>query len=95
METWNITITSPMGETTALLRFETNGADLGGEMTGKGGSGPIESGKIEGDKLSWACRIQKPVPMALKFKGIRQGDVLSGTVRFGMFASGTFTASRA
>lgn len=95
METWTITITSPMGETTAQLTFEQTGATLIGEMSGKGGSGPMEKGRIEGDQLSWSCRIQKPMPMTLKFKGTRQGDEMSGKVRFGIFASGEFVALRA
>jgi hypothetical protein len=50
LETRNITVTSPLGETTALLRFEINGADLSGELTGKGGSGPIAA-------QLWPCRV--------------------------------------
>ncbi len=92
MENWTITVTSPMGQTTAALRLDKQGPDLRGEMSGKGGTGPLEDGRIEGDQLSWTCRIQKPVPMTLKFKGVQRGDDLSGTVKFGMFGSGTFAA---
>lgn len=95
VENWAITITSPMGKTSAKLRFSQNGTDLSGEMTGKGGSGPIGAGRVEGDQLSWSCKIQKPMPMILKFKGVRTGDEIAGTVKFGMFASGTFVAIRA
>lgn len=95
MDRWNITITSPMGETTAQLRFQQTGTALVGEMTGKGGSGPMESGKVDGDILSWSCKIQKPMPMTLKFKGTRAAGEMSGTVKFGMFASGSFVALRA
>lgn len=94
VETWTITITSPMGETSARLQFEQSGTGLSGEMSGKGGSGPMEAGRIEGDQLSWACKIQKPMPMTLKFKGTRRGDEMHGSVKFGMFASGTFAAAR-
>lgn len=95
MDSWTIKITSPMGETSARLQFEQNGADLVGEMTGKGGSGPMESGRIKGDTLTWACKIEKPMPMTLKFNGVRQGDEITGSVKFGIFASGKFVASRA
>lgn len=94
MDTWTITITSPMGETSAQLRFKEAGAGLIGEMTGKGGAGPMEKGRIDGDRISWACDIQKPMPMTLKFKGTRLGDEMTGKVKFGLFASGTFTAVR-
>jgi len=95
LETWTITVTSPMGQTTAALSLDKQGPDLRGEMSGKGGVGPLEDGRIEGNQLSWTCRIQKPVPMTLKFKGILRGDDLSGTVKFGMFGSGTFVAKPA
>jgi len=94
LENWTITITSPMGKTSARLQFEQSGSDLIGEMTGKGGSGPMESGRTRGDNLSWTCKIQKPMPMTLKFDGVRQGDEISGSVKFGMFASGKFVATR-
>ncbi len=93
MKRWKITITSPMGETNAELQLMQDGQNLTGEMSGKGGSGPIESGRVSGDQLSWTCRIQKPMPMALKFSGTRQDGEISGTVKFGMFASGTFVAT--
>ncbi len=95
MDNWTITITSPMGETSARLQFEQTGADLNGEMTGKGGSGPMESGRVKDDTLTWTCKIQKPMPMTLKFSGVRQDDEITGSVKFGMFASGTFVAKRA
>lgn len=95
MESWTITITSPMGETSARLQFEATDTGLSGEMTGKGGSGPMEKGRIDGDQISWRCNIQKPMPMTLKFKGTRAGSEMSGKVKFGMFASGTFVAVRA
>lgn len=95
MDIWNITITSPLGETTAKLHIDETGSDLSGEMTGKGGAGPIKAGRINGDQLSWTCKIEKPVPMTLAFKGTRQGGEMSGKVKFGMFASGSFVATRA
>jgi len=95
LETWTITVTSPMGQTTAALRLDIQDPELRGEMSGKGGTGPLEDRRIEGDKLSWSCRIQKPMPMTLKFKGVLQEHDLSGTVKFGMFGSGTFVAKPA
>jgi len=92
LENWTIIIRSPMGETTAKLQFEQTGTGVNGEMTGKSGSGPIEAGRVDGDRLYWTCKIEKPMPMTLKFKGVRKGDEMNGTVKFGIFASGTFVA---
>jgi hypothetical protein len=95
LDTWTITITSPLGVTSAHLQFEETDTGLTGEMTGKGGSGPMEKGRIDGDRISWICEIQKPMPMTLKFKGIRGEGEMTGKVNFGLFASGTFSAVRA
>ena len=92
MQTWAITISSPLGDTRAQLAFEEEGGALVGQMTGKGGDGPMENGRVEGDRLSWSCKIQKPAPMTLKFKGTRTGGEMAGSVKFGMFASGAFKA---
>ena len=95
MENWTIIITSPLGETRAALTLvETDGA-LTGEMRGKGGAGPVEDGHVDGDRLTWTCRIQKPAPMALRFSGRRTDEAITGKVKFGLFASGTFAATPA
>lgn len=94
MQSWTITISSPLGDTKARLEFEDTGKTLVGQMTGKGGDGPMENGRIDGDRLSWSCKIQKPAPMTLKFDGKRDGDAITGSVKFGIFASGSFSAHR-
>ncbi len=94
MQSWDIVISSPLGETRARLDFEDAGGRLVGRMTGKGGDGPMEDARIDGDRLAWSCRIQKPAPMTLKFDGERQGGTMAGKIKFGLFASGTFTAQR-
>ena len=94
LDIWNITITSPLGVTAAKLHLAEDGSNLRGQMTGQGGAGPINAGQIKGDQLSWTCKIEKPMPMTLAFKGRRQGGEISGKVKFGMFASGHFVATR-
>ncbi|MBV2358726.1 hypothetical protein KUH32_02990 [Thalassococcus sp. CAU 1522] len=90
MQVYDITISSPLGETPARISF----ADGQGHMTGKGGSGPMEALEQVDDNLTFNVRIDRPMPMTMKFKGRIDGDSLSGTVKFGMFASGTFAGSK-
>lgn len=80
-----------MGEFDAALAIV--GAQ--GEMSGKSGTGPMEQLNIGDGTLAWSFKIDKPMPMTLKFDGAHDGTTLSGKVKFGMFASGTFTGTRA
>lgn len=91
MPIFDITISSPLGDTPARIAWE----GTTGQMTGKGGSGPMEALAHSGETLSFNVRIDRPMPMTMKFSGILSGDDLSGTVKFGMFAKGTFTGTRA
>ncbi|QUJ76619.1 hypothetical protein KDD17_00650 [Sulfitobacter albidus] len=91
MQIWNIEITAPTGNFRATLRI----TDDGGEMAGKNGAGPMLDLQQDGDSLRWATQIEKPMPMKMKFDGTVDGDQLSGTVKFGIFAKGTFEGTRA
>lgn len=91
MQVWEIEITAPTGNFRATLRI----TDAGGEMSGKNGKGPMLDLVQQGDTLRWATLIEKPMPMKMKFDGTVDGDALSGTVKFGIFAKGTFAGTRA
>ncbi len=92
METWTLTIDAPMGKIPATLTLSADGQS--GEMSGKSGSGPVGDLTNSGGTLSWTTKIDRPMPMTLTFKGARDGDQLSGKVKFGLFASGSFEGTR-
>jgi len=93
MPAWTLTIFAPMGEIPATLTLAEDGS--AGQMAGKSGSGPVGALLVTDTTLAWSTKIDRPMPMTLHFKGTRDGDTLSGTVRFGLFAKGTFTGTRA
>lgn len=88
MLSYDIVISAPMGEIPARLTVAKDGS--AGEMAGKSGSGPVSDLVVTETTLSWSTKIERPMPMTLTFKGTRDGDRLSGKVRFGLFARGTF-----
>ena len=91
---WEIVINSPLGAQKAVLDMATNGASLTGTQQAQQGSGPLENGKVDGDKLTWSAKISSPMPMTLDFAGAVDGDKLSGSVKAGSFGSFPFTGSR-
>ncbi|MBM2576924.1 hypothetical protein JQC91_11500 [Jannaschia sp. Os4] len=90
MDIWHIRISAPTGEIPATLRVDHDG----GTMEGKAGSGPMADLSRDGARLRWATKIDRPMPMTLKFDGTVDGDAIAGTVRFGLFASGTFAGTK-
>lgn len=95
MEVWNVTIAAPSGEIRARLELFTQDGMRVGRMAGKNGSGPAEDLVWTDKRLAWSTKIQKPMPMTLKFNGTIDGDGVAGKVKFGVFASGSFTGKRA
>jgi hypothetical protein len=91
---WEITINSPLGAQKATLDLTASGGALTGTQQAAQGSGPLENGKVEGDKLSWSAKISSPMPMTLDFTGTVEGDKLSGSVKAGSFGSFPFTGNR-
>ncbi|MEM8591547.1 MAG: hypothetical protein AAGF13_03380 [Pseudomonadota bacterium] len=90
MTTWDIQISAPTGDFGATLEVDGEG----GTMAGKNGSAPITDFKLSDTAMSWATKIEKPMPMTLRFDGEIAGDAISGKVKFGMFAKGTFEGKR-
>ncbi|MEM1375145.1 MAG: hypothetical protein AAGF78_12275 [Pseudomonadota bacterium] len=90
MTTWKIRIFAPTGDFGATLEV---GED-GGTMGGKNGSGPMVGLEASDTKMRWTTKIEKPMPMKLSFDGDIAGDTITGTVKFGVFASGTFEGHR-
>ena len=92
---WNIVIKTPMGEQNGVLSLKQEGDDLTGDMSGSSGSGPIENGKVEGEKLSWHAKVTSPMPITLEFEGTIEGDAISGNVKLGAFGTSTFAGTAA
>ena len=59
--TWNMTMTTPMGERKATLTVKSAGSALTGTQSGEQGSAEIADGKVDGNKLSWKVSIQNPM----------------------------------
>ncbi len=94
MHIWDIAIEAPTGSINATLKIDTSFAPIKGHMNGKGGSGPMEKLVFDGGKIAWSTKIQKPMPMTLSFRGNIEDDTITGNVKFGIFASGTFLGTQ-
>jgi hypothetical protein len=66
-----------------------------GEWTGDQGTREISDGTISGSDITWRVAMSGPMgSMSIEFSGKVDGDEISGTVQFGSFGGGSFTATR-
>jgi hypothetical protein len=94
--TYDLTMQTPMGNRDVKLELQSSGSDLSGSFAGPQGNAPL-TGTVDGDAVAFSLTFTGAMgPMELKFEGKQEGDdKLAGTVQFGAFGSGPFTATRA
>jgi len=77
--TWNLTLETPIGAQESTLQAQTSGGALTGTQSSPIGSQAIQDGAVNGDEASWSVTITSPMPMTLEFKGMVDGDTMSGS----------------
>ena len=91
--TWEVSITTPMGEQKANVTVNTEGGKLSGKMEGAMVSKEFE-GTVDGNNLAWEIDITNPMPITLKIAVTVDGDSMTGTVGLGMFGTAPLTGHR-
>jgi hypothetical protein len=91
---WNLVVSTPMGERRATLWATTEGSTLKGSQMADGNSVEIFDGMVNGNDVSWKVSITEPMPMMLEFNGTVSGDELSGSVTLGAFGTSSFSGTR-
>lgn len=91
--TWEVSISTPMGEQKATVTIQANGSDLAVKMESPMGSQDV-TGTLEGNTAKWEFDITNPMPMTLKVTANFDGDAVSGDVGLGMFGSAPMTGKR-
>ena len=91
---WNVTVKSPMGEGPATMTFVEEGGSLSGTINGAQGEQSFEGGTAEGNALSWVIDVTSPMPMKVECSAAIDGDVISGTLKFGAMGQAAFEGAR-
>jgi hypothetical protein len=91
--TWEVSISTPMGEQKATVTLSADGNKLKGKMESAMVSKDFE-GTVDGNNLAWEIDITNPMPMTLKITTTVNGDAVSGQVGLGMFGSAPLTGHR-
>ena len=93
--TWNLTMSTPMGERNTTLSLKSSGGTLTGTQGADGNSTEIFDGTVNGDDLAWKVSITNPMPLTLDFSGKVAGDSISGEMGIGPMGSFPFSGTRA
>jgi carbon-monoxide dehydrogenase large subunit len=90
---WKMVLSTPMGPQEMKGRLETNGSALSGELMSPEGSQAF-SGTIEGNRLVFDLKVEKPMKITLKYDITIEGDKLTGKVKMGFFGNAKLTGER-
>jgi hypothetical protein len=91
---WNVTIKTPMGDRSGVLDLRVEGSTLTGTLSDGEHHAAISDGRVDGNRLSWSAKIQKPMRLSFKFSAVVEMDRISGSAKY-LLGSATFTGTRA
>lgn len=95
--TWNLVIGTPIGKQRAVLELSTQDGALRGVARDErhGEEVALTDLVVDGNRLTWAQSITKPVRLNLTFDVTIDGDELTGRAKAGRLPSSTVTGHRA
>jgi hypothetical protein len=91
---WNVTIKTPVGDRSGVLDLRVEGSTLTGSLSDGEHHAAISDGRIEGNRLTWSAKIEKPMRLSLKFKAVVDADRISGSAKY-LLGSASFSGTRA
>lgn len=96
--TWDVRIATPVGVIDARYTFADQDGVLTGTAEGQGESGTLErvtaTPADDGERVTWAQRVTRPLRLNLTFDVVVTGDTLAGTSRAGRLPASTVSGSR-
>jgi hypothetical protein len=93
--TWNVSINSPMGKQKGVLELRTEGDKLFGTGKAMGNTMEVLDGAVDGDNVTFAMEINRPMTMRMEFKLAVTGDTIAGEVKAGMLGKQKVSGERA
>jgi hypothetical protein len=92
---WNITIATPIGTQAVVLELTEHGAGIEGIAKGTAETTTLLNPVLDGNRLTWAQSITKPMRLNLTFDVTINGDTLSGTSMAERLPASRVTGTRA
>ena len=77
--TWNLKLSTPMGEQTPTLILTTDGNELNGSMESPQGKAEFTGGTVDGDNASWTVEMEAMgTKISVDCTAAVDGDKISG-----------------
>ncbi|MFH1940750.1 MAG: amidohydrolase family protein [bacterium] len=93
--TWDVDVTSPMGEVSVTISLKQSGSEVTGEFKSEMGSYSIYDGSVNGNKIQFSVKL--PIgeqPVELVFTGTVEGDSMEGTIDLGEMGSAEWKGTK-
>lgn len=92
---WKLTVESDNGTTNPSVTLKQNGEELTGTYHGRFGDSPLK-GTLKGSDIKFTIKVEvQGQEVILDYAGKLESDTtMKGTVSFGDFGNGTFTAKK-
>jgi len=93
--TWNMAFNSDQGSQSGTLTIQQDGEAFSGSISGDQGELPFEGGTITGNAVEWVLEIDVGGQfLEIEVQGTVDGDEMSGSIDFGGYGGGDWTATR-
>ncbi|WP_395331209.1 xanthine dehydrogenase family protein molybdopterin-binding subunit [Novosphingobium sp. BL-8H] len=92
---WNMVLKTPMGPQAMLAHFDVSAGVLSGYLSAPEGRQDFAGGTVEGNRLKFDLKVEKPMKITLKYDLEISGDAITGKCKMGMFGSAKVTGERA
>jgi len=94
--TWSVTIHGPTGPQETSLELNSIDGVLGGVQSAMGQVEKVFDITYDttNGEIVWINKIKKPLPLKLEFRGVVEGNLMSGKVKAGIMGSFPFTATK-
>ena len=93
--TWDVTLTTQMGDMSATITMEQTGSEVIGEFKSEMGTANITDGQISGNDIEFCVTL--PImdqPRELVFIGTVEGDTMEGSLDLGAMGTAEWKAAR-
>ena len=93
---WDMTINTDQGALPGTLTLQQDGEALSGSLISDQGTIEFDGGTVSENKLEWVVEIDAGGQfIEISMNGVVDGDMISGTMDFGGYGGGDWTAKRA
>ena len=92
---WEMTFNTDQGSVSGGLTLQQDGEVLSGALVTEMGTLEFDGGTVSGNKLEWVAEVDAGGQfLEIAMSGVVDGDMITGTMDFGGYGGGDWTAKR-